>query len=502
MERSAGILLPVFSLPSPYGIGTLGKAAFDFVDFLHEAGQTYWQVLPAGPVTVGESPYQTLSAYAGNPYFIDLDLLCEDGLLSEEDLREYAKGVPACSSQIDYVYLEEKRIPLLRKAAAAMDEEQRRKVMAFREENRSWLPDYALYMAIREKNGNAPWTEWPKELQMRDAGALHAAEEELGEEIFAQCAIQYLFECQWKDLRDYAHEKGIRIIGDLPIYVALDSADVWMDPKSFQLGDDLVPSAVAGCPPDSFSEEGQHWGNPLYDWDAMRRDGFGWWIRRIDGEAKRYDVLRIDHFRGLEGYWSIPAGKTPKEGHWEKGPGMDLLGVLVSWFPQISFIAEDLGMITQEVHNLRLAAGIPGMKVLVFAFDANAASSYLPHRVEEETVLYTGTHDNAPLGVWIEEEKEENIAFAVEYTGARSVQNLPDAVIRFGMCSRSSLFIAQLQDYLETKDGSRINMPGTLGNNWKWRLLPGQAGSADAKRIARMTAIYGRWNPACPYPVF
>ena len=487
MKRSSGILLPVFSLPSKYGIGSLGKEAKNFIDFLKESGQSYWQVLPEGPVSFGESPYQSYSVHAGNPFFVDLDVLTEEGLLTKEEakvcLRKY-------TGTIDYEDLKKNRMETLSLAARRIARDDQ-SFLEFKDKNRGWLEDYALFMSLKDKHGEIPFTKWPEDIKKRDGHALENAKRELADDIHVHEAVQYFFDRQWSKVREYAHENGIKIIGDLPIYVAPDSSDVWAEPKYFQLDGNMEQTSEAGCPPDAFTDEGQHWGNPLYDWNAMKADGYGWWIRRIDDEAKRYDVLRIDHFRGLESYWSIPKGMKPKDGHWEKGPGMDLLGVLTSWFHGIDFIAEDLGVITDEVRKLREDAKLPGMKVMEFAFDADATSSYLPHWVDDKTVYYTGTHDNAPLALWMEEEDKEKIAFAMEYLGADK-KTLPRAMIRAGMQSSAGLFIAQLQDYIESGKGSRINTPGTVGGNWSFILKDGDFNDDPAKEIYRMTRIYGR----------
>ena len=348
MERSSGILLPISSLPSPYGIGTLGQEARDFVDFLAKAKQRWWQILPVGPTSYGDSPYQSFSAYAGNPYFIDLEHLIEIGLLQREDVESCDWG--SDPARVDYAKIYESRFDLLAQASRKGWERYSRDIEAFVNQNKSWLPDYALFMALKRANGMKAWTQWPEDVRMREEAALEKAREELAEDIRLFCFIQFVFFQQWRSLKAYAHEKNVGIIGDMPIYVAMDSADVWADPRSFQLDSRNVPTEVAGVPPDSFTADGQLWGNPLYNWEAMKADGYGWWIRRIAGASKLYDVIRIDHFRGFESYWAVPGdAKTAKDGHWVKGPGMDLLGVLKRWFPDLEFIAEDLGYLTPEV---------------------------------------------------------------------------------------------------------------------------------------------------------
>ena len=350
MRRSCGVLLPISALPSPYGIGTLGKAAYDFVDFLTEAGQSWWQLLPVGPTSYGNSPYQSFSTYAGNPYFVDLDLLVRDGLLKKEEIE--ARDWGRDPSRVDYAAIYRSRFQLLQIAVDRGWERDADKVKAFSEKNAGWLPDYALFMALKRHFDMRAWTQWEDEdIRLRRPAAVERYQRELSEDIRLFTYIQYLFFRQWEALRTYAHKKGIGMIGDLPIYVAMDSADVWAEPDSFQLDERNIPKEVAGVPPDYFSEDGQLWGNPLYNWDAMKADGYGWWIRRVDGASRLYDILRIDHFRGLESYWAVPYGEpTAKNGRWIKGPGMDLVGVLKGWFSSLQFIAEDLGYPVSYTH--------------------------------------------------------------------------------------------------------------------------------------------------------
>ena len=492
MKRSSGILLPISALPSPHGIGTLGQAAYDFVDFLAAAGQSWWQILPVGPTSYGDSPYQSFSAYAGNPYFVDLDLLRQDGLLTQAEIDAPDWGDDP--TRVDYEKIYNNRLDLLRKAADRGWSRLREAVTAFAVENARWLPDYALFMAVKRHFGMRAWTEWEDEdIRLRRPAAVERYRRELEPDVRLFTFIQYLFFLQWNALRAYAHEKGIGIIGDLPIYVAMDSADVWAEPGSFQLDQRNVPAEVAGVPPDSFSEDGQLWGNPLYNWDAMKADGFGWWIRRVEGASRLYDTLRIDHFRGLESYWAVPFGETTaKVGRWVKGPGMDLVGVLTSWFPNIQFIAEDLGYLTPEVRQLLRDSGLPGMKVLEFAFDSREPSNYLPHTYTRNCVCYAGTHDNAPLMLWKEEAAPEDIAMARQYLGLNEAEGFHWGVLRGGMSSVADLFVAQLQDYLGLGRGSRMNTPGILGGNWQWRLEPGKLTPELAEKIAAMTRLYGR----------
>ena len=486
--------MPISSLPSPYGIGTLGQAAYDFVDFLAQAKQAWWQLLPVGQTSFGDSPYQCFSAYAGNPYFIDLDMLCDDELLKPEELEGIDWG--ADPSNVAYETLYQNRYPVLTLAARRCWEREEKKVMAFAEENSHWIQDYALFMAVKKRFGMKAWTEWEDEdIRLRRPEAMARCREELKEDIGLYVCIQYLFFQQWEALRAYAHKKGVGIIGDMPIYVAMDSADVWADPGSFQLDEKNVPIEVAGVPPDSFSEDGQLWGNPLYNWDAMKKDGFGWWIRRIDGASKLYDVLRIDHFRGLESYWAVPYGeKNAKKGRWVKGPGMDLVGVLTSWFPNIQFIAEDLGYHTPEVEQLLTDSGLPGMKILEFAFDSREPSDYQPHTYTSNCICYPGTHDNATLMEWKEEADPADLAMAKTYLGLNEEEGFHWGIIRGGMSSVADLFVAQMQDYLALGKEARMNTPGILGGNWQWRMKKDAITKELTRKIAEYTALYGR----CP----
>ena len=493
MNRSSGILMPIFSLPSPYGIGTLGKAAYDFADFLAEAGQHYWQMLPLGPTSYGDSPYQSFSTFAGNPYFIDPDLLVEDGLLTKQEVKAYRWG--SDPRHVDYGAVYNSRLKLLSKAKKRGWERDREEVTAFVAENARWLPDYALFMACKRHFGMRSWTEWEDEdIRLRRSQlVLEQYRTLLREDVELFTYIQFLFFRQWTALKSYINSLGIGIIGDLPIYVAMDSADVWAERSMFRLDSRGVPTEVAGVPPDYFSKDGQLWGNPLYDYDAMKRDGFGWWIRRVDGAARLYDVIRIDHFRGFASYWAVPYGSpTAKTGRWVKGPGLDLLNVLTGWFHGIRFIAEDLGEPSPDVTKLLADSGLPGMRVLEFAFSPTADSAYLPHNCVENCVCYAGTHDNAPLALWRQEADPADIAFAKEYLGLNDEEGFNRGIIRGGMSSVAKLFVAQMQDYLELGAGHRTNEPGTQSGNWQWRMLPGELTPELAQRIRKLTRIYGR----------
>ncbi len=492
MKRSSGVLMPISSLPSPYGIGTLGKAAYDFADFLAEAGQSWWQVLPMGPTSMGDSPYQSFSSYAGNPYFIDLDMLAEDGLLEKEELAAINWGDDP--QNVDYGRIYENRFKILRLAADRGWERDKELVAEFVEENSRWLPDYALFMACKRHFGMAGWTEWEDDdIRFHKAEAVEKYRELLRDDVELFTYIQFLFYRQWNALKGYLHSKGLGVIGDMPIYVAMDSADVWAEPLSFLLDEKNLPKEVSGVPPDYFSEDGQLWGNPLYRWDAMAENGYEWWLRRIEGAGKLYDVIRIDHFRGFEAYWAVPYGETTaKNGHWVKGPGMDFIGVMKERFPNISFIAEDLGFLTDGVRELLSASGFPGMKVLEFAFDSNEPSDYLPYKYPNNCVCYAGTHDNSTLKGWEKEAAKTTLAFAREYVGVDENADLGWALLRSGMASVADLFVAQMQDYMGLDDSARMNTPGLPSGNWRWRAEREDFTPKLNKKIGSLTKLYGR----------
>ena len=488
INRSSGILMPVFSLPSKYGIGSLGKEAFSFVDFLKSAGQTYWQILPVGPTSYGDSPYQCLSSFAGNPYFIDLDMLVSDNLLTAGDI----KNLQSDKDFIDYEELYNTRMTVLKKAAKTGLKRDGEIIQQFKNKNASWIYSFALYTVLKEHFGMKAWYEWDDDVRRYDEIVLNSMKERFKEEIDEIIYIQYLFFVQWNSLRDYAHKNGIKIIGDMPIYVAYDSADVWSEQRFFKLNEDGSPKCVAGVPPDAFSADGQLWGNPIYDWDKMKADGYGFWIRRVGAAAEIYDVIRIDHFRGFEDYFEIPAGaKTAKEGHWVKGPSIDFVKMITSWFYGNEFIAEDLGILTDDVRKLLSESGLAGMKVLEFAFeDPKGDSTYLPHKYNKNSVCYIGTHDNDTLLGWYKSAKKPSIKFAKEYLS--SGEDFADSLIRAGMRSQSNLFIVQMQDWLGLGSSARINTPGTLSGNWQWRMSKGAASKELSKKILKITKTYSR----------
>ena len=494
MKRSSGILMHISSLPSPYGIGTFGKAAYDFVDQLVRAGQHYWQVLPLGPTSYGDSPYQSFSAFAGNPYFIDLDMLADEGLLDRDWIASIRWSYG--ERQVDYGTIFEQRFPVLRAAFSRAKEswDHMRALDQFAAENEDWLNDYALFMALKDENGGVAWENWPYELRMREEWALASARERLGESMRFYQYLQYLFYRQWTKLRAYANEREVKIVGDLPIYVPLDSADVWSAPQEFQLDDQRHPRCVAGVPPDYFSADGQLWGNPIYDWDYMKQTGYAWWMRRMRSACTLFDCVRIDHFRGLSSYWSVAAdAKTARDGAWVLGPGTDFVNLIKESFPAFEIIAEDLGFLTEEVRLLLKASGFPGMKVLQFAFDAREPSNYLPHTYGRHCVCYAGTHDNTTVASWFVEADPADAAFSVRYLGLNTEEGYVWGMLRGGMGSVADLFVAQMQDYLELGKDARMNIPGTLGgNNWKWRLLPGEVIDELIEKISVMTKMYGR----------
>lgn len=488
--RESGILMHITSLPGSWGVGTMGKQAFAFVDFLCAAKQSCWQVLPLSPTGYGNSPYQSCSTYAGNHYLIDLDALCEQGLLTRAELEAVHWG--DSEEKVDFGLLYNGRLKLLRAACcrfsggAKFDE--------FCMENSSWLPDFALFMALKDEYAGKPWYEWAHALKFRDPDAIWHARQRLRDEIRFYSFVQYIFFTQWRALHDYANKNGVRIIGDVPIYVPYDSVDVWSSPELFQLDENLNPVSVAGCPPDAFTEDGQLWGNPLYDWDAIASGGYAWWLHRLEAAGRLYDVVRMDHFRGLEAYWSVPYGdKTARGGKWVKGPGMDFVRAVKEGLPELSMIAEDLGYLTQEVLDLRDASGYPGMKVLQFAFDSREPSDYLPHTYTRNTVCYTGTHDNMTTRQYLETASGEAAEYAAQYMTLTEDEGMVWGVIRTAMASVSDVCIIPLQDYLNLGGEARMNFPGTFTDcNWTWRVKDGIITKSLAAKIAQLTKLYGR----------
>ncbi len=489
--RKSGILLPVSSIPSKYGIGTFSKQAYAFIDSLEKAGQSYWQILPLGPTGYGDSPYQSFSTFAGNPYYIDLETLIEDGYLTEEDCDACDFGDNDVYVDYEKIYLS--RFKVLKKAFLNSHIEEEEAFRTYVEENRYWLDDYALYMAVKNSFDGKSWIEWDEDIKLRKPEAMQRCKEEYAEEIMFYQFQQYLFEKQWSALKTYANGKKIEIIGDIPIYVAFDSADTWANPELFQLDETLTPVAVAGCPPDAFSATGQLWGNPLYRWDYHKETDYAWWIKRIAYCYKLYDVVRIDHFRGFDEYYSIPyADETAEFGHWEKGPGYDLFKTLKAKLGNIAVIAEDLGYLTKSVIRLVKKTGYPGMKILQFAFDSREESDYLPHNYGANSIVYTGTHDNDTTVGWYKQLNRQDKALAKKYLDIRSNKDVEWEFIRAALASVSDTCIIPMQDYLGLGSEARTNVPSTLGTNWKWRMVSGQFTDELAERICEMTKLYGR----------
>ena len=492
MKRSAGVLMPIFSLPSPYGIGAMGQAARDFVTFLKAGGQSYWQLLPVGQTSYGDSPYQSFSSFAGNPYFIDLDDLAADGLLEPAEYQNLDWG--GAPRRVDYALLYETRYPVLRRAVKRLLAAPPADYSPFLEENAVWLDNYALFMALKGENGGKAWSLWPEDERLRRPDALAAAEKRLADELDFWRGVQYLFFRQWDALKALANANGISIIGDLPIYVALDSADVWADPKQFQLDKELNPVEVAGCPPDAFTADGQLWGNPLFDWEGMKADGYSWWLRRIGFQFRLFDMLRIDHFRGFDEYYAIPFGdKTARNGRWKPGPGLDFFKAVNKALGKREIIAEDLGFLTDTVRKLLRDTKFPGMKVIEFAFDpVNRDSEYLPHRYQRNCVVYAGTHDNETIEGWLANASPAVRGYAKRYFQLTRREGWAWGVMRGAWGSVADLAVMQMQDLLSIGTEGRINVPSTLGGNWQWRMLPGEADGRLAQRLLRSTQLYNR----------
>lgn len=493
--RKSGILMPISSIPSKYGIGTFSKEAYEFVDFLSEAGQKLWQILPLGPTGYGDSPYQSFSTFAGNPYYIDLEALVEKGYLRRSECKACDFGDNP--EYVDYEKIYFSRFEILRKAFQRAFAENglgdTAEYKEFVKKNAYWLDDYALYMAVKNEFDGVSWAEWDDDIKQRKPKALAAYKKKCADEIEFYRFQQYLFATQWQALKQYANERGIEIVGDIPIYVAFDSADTWASPKLFQLDESCTPIAVAGCPPDAFSATGQLWGNPLYDWDYHKKTKFAWWMKRIAYCFELYDVVRIDHFRGFDEYWSIPYGDpTAERGKWCKGPGYAIFDTMKKTLGEKKVIAEDLGFLTDSVIALVEKTGYPGMKILQFAFDSREDSDYLPHNYTKNTVVYTGTHDNDTTVGWYNQLPEADRSFADRYVNIRSKKDVEWAFIRAAMASVSDTAIIPMQDYLGLDESARINIPSTLGINWKWRMKKGACTKNLAERIRKLTKLYGR----------
>ena len=490
------MLMPVSALPGAYGIGCFSKEAYEFVDILKEAGQKLWQILPLGQTGYGDSPYQSFSTFAGNPYFIDLETLIEDELLTKEECDQADFGEN--EEEIDYEKIYNARFKVLKLAYKRAKKNGLMESKAYRtylEEEKAWLADYALYMAVKDSFDGKSWDQWEEDIRLRKPEAIAAYQEQLSAEIDFYEFLQYLFAGQWAGLKTYANEQGIEIIGDIPIYVAFDSADTWANPKLFQLDEENLPVAVAGCPPDAFSATGQLWGNPLYDWKALKKDGYGWWVQRMTHCMELYDVVRIDHFRGFDEYYAIPYGdKTAERGKWEKGPGMDLFHTLDKKIKDLRVIAEDLGFLTESVLEMLKESGYPGMKVLEFAFDGSEDSSYLPYKYDHNCVVYTGTHDNETTKGWLENLQGHDLKFVREYINCyeQPVNDCVWALIRTALSSVADLAVIPIQDYLCLGNEARMNAPSTFGDNWKWRLTANQISETTLYHMREVTRIYGR----------
>ncbi len=489
-HRAAGILMPVSGLPSRHGIGTFGKAAYSFVDFLHASGQRYWQVLPLSPTSYGDSPYQSASAFAGNTYFIDLDVLAGEGLLRSQEAGGASWG--GDPQKIDYNAVYKSREKVLRKAFTRFKD--KAALESFRAENNYWIEDYALYMAVKAKMKLREWTLWDEELRLREPTALEKARETLKKDIEYHIFAQYMFFKQYWALKEYANSQGVLIIGDIPIYVAMDSADVWSRSDYFYLDENKNPVEVAGVPPDAFSKDGQLWGNPLYRWDVLKQEDYCWWLRRLRACLEMYDVLRVDHFRGFESYYAIPCGrKDARVGLWRKGPGLDFIDAVKQEFKGADIIAEDLGFLTPAVRSLLRQSGFPGMKILQFAFDSREESDYMPHKYKRNCVVYTGTHDNDTTRGWFEASRRKDVAIARRYLGIKRTRDGVEAFIRAAFGSVANLAVVPMQDWLGLGTEARMNVPSTIGgNNWRWRMEEDAATQELAEKIFSMTRLYGR----------
>lgn len=491
--RASGILMPIFSLPSKYGIGSFSKEAYRFVDQLKKCGQRYWQILPLGPTGYGDSPYQSFSTYAGNPYFIDLDKLVEEGLLNDYECKSYDFGNN--KRYIDYEKIYRARFEILKIAYTRSKLDEDSCFKDFESENEYWLHDYALYMAIKDHFGGISWIQWDEDIKIRQKDALEKYEHKLKDEVQFYKFIQYKFLEQWLKLKNYANKNGIQIIGDIPIYVAFDSSDSWSHSELFEFDEYKNPIAVAGCPPDGFSEIGQLWGNPLYNWEYHKNTSYDWWIKRISYCFKLYDVLRVDHFRGFDEYYSIPFGENSAiNGEWKKGPGIDLFHKLQNQLGPLNIIAEDLGFLTDSVRELVKNTGYPGMKILEFAFDSREESDYLPHNYDKNCVVYTGTHDNDTIIGWYSVLNSTDRQLAISYMNNETtkLEDIHWDFVRLALCSVANLAIIPIQDYLGLGSEARINIPATLGDNWKWRLIDDEITDELLEKIVQMNKTYGR----------
>lgn len=496
-QRASGVLLHISSLPSPYGIGTFGQAAYEFIDLLAETKQTYWQVLPLSPTSYGDSPYQSFSAFAGNTHFIDLDRLAEAGWLDPALLEGLSLG--ADPSRVDYDAVSAGRRPLLEAAVAGFLEDMAEQAAyeAFLEQESAWLTDFALFMALKEHFGNLPLQDWPDRSAIsRKKESLESYRPLLAENIRYHQVTQYFFFSQWQDLWAYAEGKGIQLIGDMPIYVSADSVEVWCQPELFKLDADRQPLSVAGCPPDAFSDEGQLWGNPIYDWAAHKATGYAWWLERIKRSFDLYHVLRIDHFRGFSAFWEIDGqAETAKDGSWQDGPGYELFALVKKKLGDLPIIAEDLGDIDDQARQLLTDCGYPGMAVLAFAFDdPTNDSTYLPHNTVKNSVAYIGTHDNPVVNGWFEDLTADQQAYVCDYLHSRWAEPINQVMLRALFAMTSQTAIATMQDILDLPAQTRMNTPSTLGGNWQWRLQTSDISQDKLNYLTYLTKLYQRVN--------
>lgn len=490
-KRKAGVLMHISSLPGPYGIGSLGREARNFGDFLFKSGQKYWQMLPVGPTGFGDSPYQSFSTFAGNPYFIDLDMLKDEGLLFDEELYPLNENVNP--KRVDYSRLYVERFKILKLAFERF--EKNSDYYSFVKDSDFWLDDYALFMAIKNKQGGKSWLEWEDGLRKRDKTAIENFVRENSFEIDFYKFIQFKFFSQWKALKEYLKNLDIEIIGDLPIYVSADSADTWSNPKIFKFDENLVPKVVGGVPPDYFSADGQLWGNPIYNWKSLEKDGYKWWIDRVKWNASIFDVLRFDHFRGFESFWEVPYGeKTARNGKWAKGPAMKFFKKLKEELGELNIIAEDLGDLTPAVEKFVEKSGFPGMKILLFSFDDKEDNIYLPHNAPKNSVMYVGTHDNDTILGWLSKASQNEIDFAREYFNLTLEETFNWGLIRGALVSPSNIAIIQMQDILLEDGYSRMNTPGSLGNNWTWRMNYGELSDLAVIKLEKLTRVSKRHN--------
>jgi len=492
-ERASGILLHPTSLPGKYGIGTLGNEAFRFIDFLVKAKQKYWQILPLGPTGFADSPYQCFSAHAGNPNLIDLELLVKKHLLKQDDLNTFPE---LGDDKVDFGTLQNVRTPLLEKAfdvfTELADHTDKLRLRNFTKNQSHWINDYALFRAIKEHFNQKPWYLWDETLKRKEAGAIKHLQSALQKRIDFHKFLQYLFFIQWIDVKDYAHKKKIRIIGDIPLYIALDSADAWGNPELFEFDEKRNPIRVGGVPPDYFSVTGQLWGNPLFRWDVLKETGYKWWIERIKTNLFLFDIIRIDHFRGFAAYWAVPfSEKTAVNGKWIPGPGKDFFEWLQKELIDLPVIAEDLGVITPDVEELRDGFNLPGMKILEFAFDSSEANDYLPHNYPKNCIVYTGTHDNDTVAGWFKDAKEDDRRYVLDYLNSDGSKINWD-FIRLAMASVANTAIVPMQDILGLDSSARMNLPGTTVNNWTWRAKSNDFNDKIAEKLAHMTLLYGR----------